>query len=171
MFWQFAFTIINIQWNSNAFLIVDCRIDKRDYSIDIIFRLREFRRRFANWKEYFVSITNVFNSRKTARFKLFNLWTKKIQKIFFEFKYVFSKLSCFVYNWFVKWACSFIFFRMTKRMKTTFVLENKQWLIIIWFFDEFFFFYFCDFLIFFLIFESFIFLRYHFLSLFLCFFK
>ena len=64
-------------------------------------------------------------------------WRK--QKIFFEFKYVFSKLSCFVCDWFDKWACSFILFFMTKKMKTIFVLESKRWLMIIWFFDEIFF--------------------------------
>ena len=73
---------------------------------------------------------------------------KRKQKIFFEFKYVFSKLSCFVCDWLVKWACSFIFLHMTKRMKATFVLESKRWLMIIWFFDEFFFFCFCNLLIF-----------------------
>ena len=74
---------------------------------------------------------------------------RKKSKIFFEFRYVFSKLSCFVCDWFIKWACSFIFFRMTKRMKTTFVFENKRWLMMIWFFWRFFFSCFCDFLIFF----------------------
>ena len=73
---------------------------------------------------------------------------KRKQEIFFEFKYVFSKLLCFVCDWLVKWICSFILLFMTKRMKTIFVLESKRWLII-WFFDEFFFSCFCDLLIFF----------------------
>ena len=78
---------------------------------------------------------------------------RKKQKIFFAFRYVFSKLSCFVCDWFVKWACSSILFNMTKRMKTIFVLESKRWLMMIWFFDEFFFFCFCDLLIFYSLFD------------------
>ena len=38
---------MNIRRNSNAFLIADCAIDKRDYFVDIVFRFREFCRRFA----------------------------------------------------------------------------------------------------------------------------
>ena len=149
MFWQFALTTVNIRRNSNVLLIFDCGIDKHDHSIDIIFRFREFRRRFAIWEKYFVLMTNVFDSRKTARFKLFNLWTKKRQEIFFAFKYVFSKLLCFVYDWLVKWICSFILFRTTKKMKRlSFSKINDDWL---WFdfLTSFYFFIFVIFLFFF----------------------
>ena len=87
---------------------------------------------------------------------------KRKSEIFFEFRYVFSKLSCFVCDWFVKWACLFILFRMTKRMKTIFVFESRRWLMMIWFFlTNFSFLVFVIFwsFILFLIFESFVFLR------------
>ena len=53
---------------------------------------------------------------------------KRKSKIFFEFKYVFSKLSYFVCDWFVKWACLFIFFVWRKEWKRlSFSKINDNW--------------------------------------------
>ena len=157
--------------NFDAFLIVNCLIDKRNYFVDIVSRFREFRRRFAMWEDYFVSMTNVFNFRETTRLKLFNLWTKKKTKDFLRIQICFRNCrTSFIIDLLNKLV--YLFFLWWKKTKTTFVLESKRWLMMIWFFDKFFFFVFVifGFFISLSIFESYVFLDYHFLSLFFSFF-
>ena len=120
---------MNIRRNSNILLIADCAIDKRDHFVDIVFRFREFRRRFAIWEQYFVSMTNVFDSRKTARLKLFNLWTKKNQRFF-------SHSNMFFRNYYVSYvidllnefAYLFIFIWRKKWKRFSFSKINDDWL-------------------------------------------
>ena len=161
---------MNIRRNFDAFLIVDCRIDKHTHFVNIVFRFREFRRRFAMWKNYFVSMTNVFDSRKATCLKLFNLWTKKNQRFFSNSNMFFRNCYASSVTDLLNELVHLFFFVWRKKWKRLLFLKvYDDW----WGFDfltNFFLFVFVIFwfFIFFLIFESFVFLKisFFFVSLF-----
>lgn len=66
-----------IREDSEALLANACPIAKRGHPVNIVPRLRAFRRRYAVWENYFASVANVFDSREAARVKLSNLWAKE----------------------------------------------------------------------------------------------